>query len=471
MNRKYKELIKYLNDGKNLETVLPEYARELSGLLYEYSLLQSALELYNLKEMLEDTNEVKEDTLPIVNKLCKWIGEVFETEESGEFREIHIQQIDAMRSEIMDKMDYLTMYADQLQIYEYVLNRKELEFEEAKESIPDEAFSLSLYQYIFANKDNILINQRIQEAVGQLPLRMHKAKFFEYLKDSLNCYKDADKSSVDTFIYMLKTSAMIYQPKKSLTPYTYLSDSIRTLREANYQTLKKKEYKECCKVLKDTALKITILSDFNYQIEKVINHLYILLLVRPYVLDVDRKLHLNCVNIITSTLECFDTSSNTKLEEKIGKLFDELLGIQEQHVEDYQYFSGGLSSIKEGYNELVESMTLSSQIECLNLADKLSGNSVFADIHKVEQEDRATPDYIENQLQHLINELTDFFKNNPQCINRAVMAAVLSKLPVFFNNSTQVKEYIANSLSQCQNEAEKSVAKELLLSLMAAEEY
>ncbi len=471
MNRKYKELIKYLNDGKNLEEVLPEYAIELSGLLYEYSLLQSALEFYNLKEMLEETNEVKEDTLPITSKLGQWIGEVFQTEESGEFREVHIRQIDGMRTEIMDKMDYLTMYADQLQIYEYVLNRKELEFEAAKESIPDDVFSQRLYQFIFANKDNILINQRIQEAVGQLPLRMHKAKFFEYLKDSLNCYKDADKSSVDTFIYMLKTSAMIYQPQKTLVPYTYINDRLRTLREANYTSLKKEEFEECCKVLKDTASKITILSDFNYQIEKVINNLYILLLVRPYVLDVDRKLQHSCIDIITSTLECLDTSYNACLEEKIGKLFDELLGIQEQHIEDYQYFSGGLSIIKEVFHELVDSMALSTHIECLNLADKLSGNSVFADIHKEEQEDRVAPDYIEKQLQHLINELTDFFKNNPQCINRAVMAAVLSKLPVFFNNSTQVKEYIANSLSQCQNEAEKSVAKELLLSLMAAEEY
>ena len=96
---------------------------------------------------------------------------------------------------------------------------------------------------------------------------------------------------------------------------------------------------------------------------------------------------------------------------------------------------------------------------------------MFIDIHQDRKDYKVTSDYIEHQLRHFVNDLSDLFKNSPQCLNRAVMAAILSKLPVFFNNSKEVQEYIEHSLSQCQNEAEKSIAKQLLCSLMTEQEY
>ena len=466
MNRKYKELIKCINDGKNLEMVLPEYVNEMSNLLYEYSLLQAAMEFYGLKEIVEEQLEQDDDVTVAVNKLLKWVKEVLENEENGEFRDIHIQDIDAMRNEIVHKMDCLTMYADQLQIYEYVLNRKELEYEPAKNDILDETFIERLYQYIFVTKDNVLINQRIQEAVGQLPLRMIKSKFFEYIKESLNCYKDADKSSLDTFIYMLRTSGMVYTPKEEHRYYSMIKERIAFLSKVDFTALSKEDYEECCKVLKETTADITKLSDFNYQAVKVINSMYAFLLLRPYVGTIPSKIQENCLNVIGTTIECLETSNNEALDQKIGELLEELVGVQEQQVEDYQYLSGGLGIIMESMVDSINSMALKDEIACLNLSDTLCGNSLFVELHEEKQQCQVENEYLESQYSDLINDLSILFEKNPQCINRAVMAAILSKLPVFFNNSKEVHEYIENSLSQCHNEAEKSVAKELLLSLM-----
>ena len=470
MNRKYGQLIKDINDGKNLEIVLPEYSNELSRVLYEYSLLQSAMEFYSLKEMIDEDNQLGENTLTDVNRLFGWIQEIFKAKENGTSRELHIQEIDSMRTEIMEKMDILTMYTDQLQIFEYVLNRKELEYEPVRETISDEAFAGRLYQYIFSTKDNVLINQRIKDAVGQLPVRILKSKYFEYLKESINCYKDADKSSVDTFIYMLRTSGMVYKAKVEEEPYPSLKASMNTLQAVDYTSLSKEEYIECLNVMKKTSSTLVSLSDFNYQIEKVINSLYIYLLLRPYAFTVDATVEDNCTKIIMTTLENMDSSLSAEVEENIGGLFDDLLGIQEQLIEDYQYLSCGLSVINESLSDLTESIALDSQIHCLTLADKLCGNSIFIDLHHEANDYKVPSEYIEYQLNHLVIDLTEMFKKNPQCINRAIMAATLSKLPVFFNNSKEVQEYIEHSLSQCQNEAEKVIAKELLLSLMTQEE-
>lgn len=470
MMRKHRELIKQINDGKNLETVVPLYADEMSTLLYEYSLLQAAMEFYSLSETLQEVEQFEEDRLSIITPLRQWVKEVLATKENGLFREIHIQQLDVLRTLVMEKMDVLTMYADQLEIYEYVLNRKEYEFLPAKEVMEDTEFAAHLYQYIFSSKDNVQINRNIQQAVAQLPVRMLKSKYFEYLKDSFLCYKDAEKSGVDTFIYMLRTSGMVYQAKNKNKSFTSLGAQINRLKKVDYTNLTKKKYNDCCKLLKDTANAITVLSDFHYQVEKVINQLYIYLLVRPYALSVNEKVEVNCKKILTTTLEHLDSNSSQMIEEKLVALFDDLLGIQEQHMEDYLILSGGLPVIKEGLWEMTEELSINSQMESLYLADKLCNNSVFMDIHQEVNDHKVTWDYLEHQLNQLIHDLSELFSQNPQCINRAVIAATLSKLPVFFNNAKEVQDYIANSLSQCQNEAEKAVAKDLLLSMMASEE-
>lgn len=467
MYRKYKELIKQINDGKNLEAVLPEYAGELSGLLYEYALLQSAMEFYSLKEMVEDVSDVEEEISPDINRLCDWVKEVMQTEENGESREMHIREIDALRTEVMEKVECLTMYADELQIYEYVFNRKEKEYQEEKNVMSDEAFVSRLLQYMFGAKDNVLVNQRIQEAVSQLPVRMLKSKYYDYIKDSLNCYKDADKSSIDSFIYMLRTSATIYKPKTENDHYTSIKENIKMLEAVDYNNLSQEEFEKYSKVLKDTAFIIAMLSDFNVQIAKVINSLYIVLLMKPYLLSVKEEVEKNCCFIISSTAEHLWLPLSEELEEKVCEVFDELLGVQEQHIEDYLYFSGGLSVIKEEYWELTQSIALDFQMECLYMADKLCNNSIFINIHEEEESHQVTSDYLEYQFNHLVMDLTQIFKKHPQCINRAIMAATLSKLPVFFNNTQEVKEYVEQSLFQCTNAAEKSAAKELLLSLMA----
>lgn len=469
MYRKYRELIKQINDGKNLEAVLPEYARELSGLLYEYSLLQSAMEFYSFKEMLEDASDVKEEISSEAQRLCDWVKEVIKTEENGKFREEHLKQIDALRTEVMEKVECLTMYADELQIYEYVFNRKEMEYQEEKKVMADDIFISRLLQYIFGTKDNVLVNQRIQEAVGQLPVRMLKSKYFDYIKDSLYCYKDADQSSIDSFLYMLRTSATIYKPKTDSKHYSSIKKNIKLLEGLDYTNLSQKDFEKYSKILKDTAYVIAKLSDFNVQIAKTINSLYIFLLMRPYVMSVKEEVEKNCCFILESTAEHLWTPLNEELEETISHVFNELLGIPERHIEEYQYFSGGLSIIKQEYRELPQSMALDSQMECLYIADKLCNNSIFINIHEEEKSHPVTSEYLETQFNHLVTDLTELFKKHPQCINRAVMAATLSKLPVFFNNMQEVKEYMEQSLFQCKNASEKSAAKELLLSIMAQE--
>ena len=70
--------------------------------------------------------------------------------------------------------------------------------------------------------------------------------------------------------------------------------------------------------------------------------------------------------------------------------------------------------------------------------------------------------YADNTAEKLIIELDESFKNMDVMVKRAVMAAVLSSLPVFFNNTEEIQGYINNSLMQCNDEAEQKAVVELV---------
>ena len=63
----------------------------------------------------------------------------------------------------------------------------------------------------------------------------------------------------------------------------------------------------------------------------------------------------------------------------------------------------------------------------------------------------------------LCEKLKESFDNGDRSRNRAVMAAVLKELPVFFNSRTEVMNYVRESLSGCRDIYEKSIAVSRLM--------
>ena len=104
----------------------------------------------------------------------------------------------------------------------------------------------------------------------------------------------------------------------------------------------------------------------------------------------------------------------------------------------------------------------------LNRITALESGSIFVEFN---QKNTAIADetYIEKITDKFINELTELFKSNEKLVNRAVMAHVLSGLPVFFNNIDEIQNYIYNSLSQCGDKAEKAAVVEILNQLRQEE--
>lgn len=92
----------------------------------------------------------------------------------------------------------------------------------------------------------------------------------------------------------------------------------------------------------------------------------------------------------------------------------------------------------------------------IDTLDKLLSGSLFADIENISIYDTMPSDseYIISVKDKLVDEFGKLFSENKMTFNRAVMAKILSNIPVFFNSQQEIKEYIEYSLNHCSNQSE-----------------
>ncbi|BBF42047.1 hypothetical protein lbkm_0729 [Lachnospiraceae bacterium KM106-2] len=462
MKKENSKLIKEINEGKNLEVALPAFSTKLCDSYNEISLLQLGMNYYSLHDSVMEHKVEEETVVEVMDEIHHFIKKIFVEHKMMEEREELIENLDSLRNTIIEHMELLTMYTDQFQLYEYILNRKELEYEKNYEVKDEDKFADQLIQFIFSFKDQYLVNEYIKETIGQLPVRMTKAKFFELLSDSISIYKDNDKSALDTYVYMLKTSAGLYHPKGEGECFGELYNYAKELQEADYSELSEGEYKQLIGVVHEGAAIIEEVVNIYLLCQDVVNRIYAYVLTAPYA-NVEKSSKEQYLDLILSVFAYYDDAveSNQSPED----ILVSLEGKQEELVAEYQYLEAVLDTIKEDQMKVVDSIMQRSVFECLFTCSKLLSNSSFIELTEKEEQvaDNAV---IESTKQEMISLLSDKFKSGSRLVNRAVMAATLSKMPVFFNTSQEVGEYIKTSLTNCSNQAEKQTAIHLLDGIM-----
>ena len=94
---------------------------------------------------------------------------------------------------------------------------------------------------------------------------------------------------------------------------------------------------------------------------------------------------------------------------------------------------------------------------------RLMSTSIYADLD-AEEAGEADEKNVDETFSRLSEALTEAFKTGNKALNRARQAAVLSALPVFYNNRTEVMNYVRDSLASCGNVHEKNVAVSKIIS-------
>lgn len=464
-----KELVKKISKGKDLQQNIPVYRDILFDLYQQVSILHVTMEYYMLYETLQEQrgaeNGYLQDTISVVNQLVKaaFGGEKLSAEEKKE----KIAQLVATRNDVICKMKVLTMYIDKLQIYEHVINRVELKYEKDFPLADIDTFVQKVYQYIFSGKDNVVINESIKEILGELPVRMARSKYFQLIENSLSVYKGSDQSAVERYIYMLETSAMLYEPEGVDVYFTDLKELTERLSKTKFSELSETEFQKLYDELEENAEYMSQIADLYVEIESVLNSLYCYLTAengQPMTEASDKA----CVEVLQCISGLFEAGDWKKVPKELDEKLVLTEGKQEKLVEDMLQLETVLVDLQMNHRGELEQLNLVDDFVKLDTIQQLLASSgTFIEFNEEDTEEEiADETYIAEQTNQLLEKLKVQFAENEMCVNRAVIAATISKFPVFFTSSKEVEEYIRGALERCQDDAERQASMNVIQAIM-----
>ena len=420
--------------------------RQMSA-AYRYSFSRLALNYYTFYETMYETAAVPEKIREAAKEFNELLKGFLDGDEHAE-QSVHLEQIrrlDGLRSRLIHTMEIITAYTDCFQIYEYVLNRIERRFaeqESAGQSVED--FTAALVETLMRSDDAVIMNSRIQEVMGQLPVRYTKQKFYSLLMERLTIYAGAGKSSLEDILYMLRTSAMVTLPEDMEQEQEELYGLLEKLRHMDYRNLEKEQYETCTDCIYLASERLNREAGIYLMLEDLINDLYVLLLTRKEAL-IDGVEDQTFRAIAEGILKQFQEENGRVLADEITELLERLEGIQESSMEHFLYQD---KENKDGELAKIEKL--------------LSGSS-FVRLDGEEQEDEsADRQWIEEKGREFCRQLGTVFEGMPKAVVRAVMAKILSYLPVVFRTSQELEAYIRGSLESCTDSAEREACMEIL---------
>lgn len=430
---------------------------------YQYSYTRLALNYYTLYETLTDEPELPGKGGAFLLTLNELIREYLD---GGEV----LSRLDLLREEVTREVEILTAYTDCFQIYEYVLNRLERSYKTMPETgYNDDTFTDMLMAFITNTKESAVMNGRIRQIIGQLPVRLTKQKFYSLVLEGLSVYTGSPVKSLDDMMYTLKTESMVSLPGGMAEGRRTLYETLKQFGHMDYRSLSPETFSEAQAKLMDVSAQLNEEAECFVSLQELINDLYVLSLAKnDAVIDVSEETLYR--SIITGVLNNMTNKDGGEPEASCTELLTQMEGRQEAYYERY------LRS--EFPQETPELLADPDYVKACNVDLLLSGSS-FMDLKKAAAEcvyetggtqelvDRV---YLEKTAGAYFSELDTVFSDTSRPVMRAVMAKVLSDLPVYFHSIDEIKAYIRGSLESCGDEAEKETCKELLEELMKYED-
>lgn len=476
MSNKLRECVKKLHSNKEVGDLLPEYLKQSMILHDGYTRIKLMMEYYMFYEVVtEDINPYIAMAKEMITSLNETVGQAMSDTLDDTQRKQLVDHILAMRTEVIDRMQVLTGYVDCFVVYEYILNRIQYRFDE-KEVLPeDTAFAQEVMNFIFGSNDNVTINDNLRVVLGQLPMRMTRSHYFDLIKNCISVYKGSEIESLEGFLYMFRTSAMLYKHPAQEQYFTEFAGVLQELMEADYEHMDCTLYELYAEKVRVSASKLNDLSDLYMQIGQIINGVYTLVVTEPYCVDEEKMTVVDDVIrginalFLEKEIDLWQREDLLTEEDRLNWLAEKLPAVEGQQEKLYQSVNvaeAALDELLEGRAEEIEAAGLSDAFIKLHHLSQLNSSSVFAPLESQESAGIVTAEIAEQETEKLLSELKELFQGRSRMFRRAIMAATVEKLPTFFKSAQEIADYMMNALNQCDDEAEKYASKQLILEMI-----
>ncbi len=460
-----KKLIGEIKSDINKEANIKEYSKLLTEKYNYYAMIKMSMNYYTMEEIISEMTDNNSDVCKYFEVLTRLIkNNIIDRKPVDDEAVTAVKQI---RENIEYKMKILTSYTDGYEIYEYILNRIEAKVKDKVENVDIALLSDKMYSYVFNESDKMVINSKLQLLMAQLPVRMTKSKFGDVVSNTLALYKGGEKSSLDEFCDMLRTSSLISKPKGFETEYPFLYHVYTDLSSVDYKELKDDEFDILNDRLSQAAAIINEEASNYILMQEIANDIYTILLTIEDAYGENEKLpaYKAALHIINKCIESDDFDS---LSEILMDSFISLEGAQEDVTESIMPLEAAFDDIYVGKSEDIKSYGLSDKFDILDKISRLLSTSLFIDVENYVRNESNMVDeaYYNETKDKLIADFMNLFNDCGRMVVRSIMCKILAAMPIFLNSKQEIKEYFDYTLSGCKDMSELTACNKLICEII-----
>lgn len=428
--------------------------KKQASVVYGYALTHLALNSYLYFEELPENyeeNEILQRQESFDKELQKLLQDLTEGV-------LCLEAIETLRNRIQKEMESIIAFTDCFRVYEYVLNRVERRFDE---TLPSSEFSdrelvNQILAFVFEDEEPAVMNQRIQEIIGQLPIRFTRQKYYSMVHEALSIYIGAQTEALEDIMYLLRTAGMIELSSERRALYPQFAEYLHVLEQMTFRTMTAEEYHKGEQLVELASEQLDALSDYYPMLQEMVNDLYLIALTKEAAMrDVVQE---QCAYRL---IEALLKTENGEIPEAAEDELYGLEGVQEEYYERYLHMDS-VPEWKEGEAE---------ELSKMRVIERLMSSSTFAALEENTASQTVTREDIEAAFEAFVQQMEPVLKQGQKPVVRAVMALTLSALPICFNSLEELRAYVENSLGSCSDMAEKEASIELIHMLMEMEDY
>lgn len=451
MMNQIRKIIKDLDKGIAPRKNLPIYANYLADTYLNYASIELVFSAYMLVETCQEGLDLSPQEEEKYDRVRQVIPQIYD--EDPEKLAQCIPELEQIRKDITEVMERYTSYTDQLICYDYVLKHRKFDFEEPEPfqtevfETEEDLFVKELMAFVVGNQDQSIVKERLQQLMGMIPVHMTKQRLMGKIQDTGSLYIGGDMASLDNFIYMIRSAAMLQKPLPDQENGDELVGLLKELREMDFAALTKEQYEQKSIQLEKAGEYILHVTDFYYQLQKVVNCMYALCLANQQKRE-ETPLFIHCQEIL------LEVAKGSLQEEGLVKLEGKI----ETYVEKSSYLEAVLFEIKSSHKKIIEELGKGEEFDAFAKIANLLSDSLFIDMEHYGESETVDSSVEAEKINKLTSELSEFLTTLGKPLKKAVMAEILEKLPVEFSNTQEIETYIRTNLFGCQNEAEKKAA-------------
>lgn len=442
---------KALQAGREQEKNLPVYLRGLAGAYYKNANYNLAMQYTTFSSALAEhelslDGEEEEYAQKLTELLSAYVLEGI----TPQLAEEGLKKLLSLRAEFISRMQVLTAYTDKLYLHEYVLKRLAPAMEQTVEDIDSTAAVNELTAFLFQENQKEYLRENLSFLISELPIRMTKTKFFEWVKQTSAAFKEADSEGLNRTFYMLYSAAGLQEPE-GMERFPEFVAALEYFDSLEYRSMTEEKYEEAKVMLETVTEHLTSASDSYCSMMEIINSMTSLFLMAPFVMPEDEK-----------TVDCCKKAMELALreepatEEELTEVFTAFEGVPEQ-LETELLAEEGILAEFPVKDALIEAMMQKVLYNRIQYAKQLHTTSLFVD-----PDETFAEMVFEEEIEKFCNLLSEKLDDGQKAMNRARMAQVLYHLPVPFTRSSDVQKYIMSAFENCHDLSEKTAAMRII---------